>query len=90
MENPPQQELFSYLSNELGVIALQTQMYDIERICNKDMYSKEFMFKFLLWVSLKGYRRYSNEWRNGLFSVEVKTNDELLELFIKDYETRRI
>jgi hypothetical protein len=48
------------------------------------------MFKFLLWVSLKGYRRYSNEWRNGLFSVEVKTNDELLELFIKDYETRRI
>ena len=40
-----QQELFNYLLDELGVIALQSQMHDIERIVlkmqPKKMYSEE-------------------------------------------------
>jgi hypothetical protein len=41
-----QQELFNYLS-DLGIIALQSEMQEIERIVLKRMYSEEEVFHIL-------------------------------------------
>jgi hypothetical protein len=59
-----QQELFNYLS-DLGIIALQSEMQEIERIVLKRMYSEEEVFHILrehTVIMFKGTKLTLTEW----------------------------
>jgi hypothetical protein len=86
-----QQELFEYLSNELDVITLQSQMHDIETIVlNMNQQTnqedkEEFAIGFAEWCDETSTQVSKGEWANWLPDAKnCFSTKELLEIYKKE------